>query len=275
MFRRASRICWVGTWRRFSHLRLPLKCPNWISSVSMAPKRVSKLKLAISSRLTPISLRQSSNRPTQSLKVPIFATLPGISQNLFTTEGTEEHRGKLIQPLCSSVPSVVDAFSFRLELRRTLLHVCRQAFFCILALEKQLLVFPLDSKRRLHRDLPAGLHCALDPSHGFRGFVGRAELARVLHDVFHEAFALVNVVDDPEFERLFERKSVSRDHQLDGFALAHKPRQTLGSTRTGKDAQVHLGQADFAGIFAGDAEVGRHGDFQPAPNAVSVDRRNY
>src|SRR5258708_5550109 len=79
MFSSASRICCVGTWRRFSHLRLPLKCPNWISSVSIAPNRVSKLKLAISSRLTPISWRHSSKRPTQSLKVPIFATLPGMS----------------------------------------------------------------------------------------------------------------------------------------------------------------------------------------------------
>src|SRR5258708_35228876 len=79
MLSSASRICCVGTWRRFSHLRLPLKCPNWISSVSIAPNRVSKLKLAISSRLTPISWRHSSNRPTQSLKVPIFATLPGMS----------------------------------------------------------------------------------------------------------------------------------------------------------------------------------------------------
>src|SRR5438045_733025 len=78
MFSNASRICCVGIWRRFSHLRLPLKWPNWISSVSMAPKRVSNLKLEISSRLTPMSLRQSSKRPTQSEKVPIFATLPGM-----------------------------------------------------------------------------------------------------------------------------------------------------------------------------------------------------
>src|SRR6266853_5329453 len=48
----------------------------------MAPKRVSNWKLAISSRLTPISLRHSSKRPIQSEKVPIFATLPGMNVNL-------------------------------------------------------------------------------------------------------------------------------------------------------------------------------------------------
>jgi hypothetical protein len=32
----------------------------------------------MSSRLTPISLRQSLNMPIQSLNVPIFATFPGI-----------------------------------------------------------------------------------------------------------------------------------------------------------------------------------------------------
>src|SRR6185437_16243073 len=46
-------------------------------------------KLAISSRLTPISLRHSSNRPTQSEKVPIFATLPGIAVK---TLNHREHR---------------------------------------------------------------------------------------------------------------------------------------------------------------------------------------
>src|SRR5580704_18831259 len=90
MLRRASRICCVGTWRRFSHLRRPLNDPNWISSVSIAPYSVSNLKLATSSRLTPISWRHSSKRPTQSLKVPILATFPGIKNSL-TTEDTEEH----------------------------------------------------------------------------------------------------------------------------------------------------------------------------------------
>src|SRR6266446_5520103 len=78
MFISASRICCVGIWRRFSHLRRPLYEPNSISSVSIAPYSVSKWKASISFVLTPISLRQSLNMPSQSLKVPIFATLPGI-----------------------------------------------------------------------------------------------------------------------------------------------------------------------------------------------------
>src|SRR3954451_4972312 len=69
----ASRICCVGTWRRFSHFLRPFQWPNWMSSVSMAPKSVSKLKPRISSLSTPISLRQSLNSPTQSPKVPILS----------------------------------------------------------------------------------------------------------------------------------------------------------------------------------------------------------
>src|SRR5215467_6932712 len=92
MFSSASRICCVGIWRRFSHFFLPLKWPNWISSVSMAPKSVSNLKLAISSRLTPISLRHSSKSPTQSEKVPIFATLPGIKSKPLNHRGHGDHR---------------------------------------------------------------------------------------------------------------------------------------------------------------------------------------
>src|SRR6266700_2541447 len=232
MFRRASRICWVGTWRRFSHLRLPLKCPNWISSVSMAPKRVSKLKLAISSRLTPISLRQSSKRPTQSLKVPIFATLPGINSQICGATGVPA------RPVIARARTPVPPRSrlLCLKFRRPFLHVRRQTFFGIFALEEQLLVFAFYGQRGLHWNLPASLHRTFDAPHSFRGFVGRTELARVLHDVFHEAIALVDVVDDSEFERLFERESVAGDHQLDGFALAYQSRQALRAAGAGEYA---------------------------------------
>src|SRR6266403_145503 len=70
---RASRICCVGTCRKFSHFLRPFQWPNWMSSVSMAPKSVSKLKPRISSWSTPISLRQSLNNPTHSLKFPILS----------------------------------------------------------------------------------------------------------------------------------------------------------------------------------------------------------
>src|SRR6202020_1189405 len=59
----------------------------------MAPYRVSKWKASMSPVLTPMSLRQSLNRPIQSLKVPIFATLPGIKPRFFT------HRKKTLQAM--------------------------------------------------------------------------------------------------------------------------------------------------------------------------------
>src|SRR5437660_12774212 len=62
----------VATRCRFSHLRCPVYSPNWISSVSIWPYSVSNLKALTSLLLTPISLRHSSNSPTQSPKVPIL-----------------------------------------------------------------------------------------------------------------------------------------------------------------------------------------------------------
>src|SRR5258707_14965698 len=78
---------------------------------------------------------------------------------------------------------------FSFELCWPLLYVGGQAFFRILALEENLLVFAFHGQCGFHRNLPAGLHGALDASDGLRGFVWRTELARVFHDVFHEAIA--------------------------------------------------------------------------------------
>src|SRR5690242_12483856 len=149
---------------------------------------------------------------------------------------------------------------FRLEVRWALLYVRGQAFLGVFALEEQLLVLALDRQSRFHRDLPASLHRALDAAHGFRSLVGRAELLGVFHDVFHEAIALENVVHDAEFLRLFERERVAGDHQLDRFALSNQPGETLRSTGTREHAKIYFRQANLAGIFTGDADVGRHGD---------------
>ena len=43
----------------------------------------------------------------------------------------------------------------------------------------------------------------------------------------------------------------------------------------GKHAEVDFGQADLARVFAGDPEVGRHGDLQPSANAMAVDRGDH
>src|SRR5205814_4455961 len=145
MFSRASRICCVGIWRKFSHLRLPLKWPNWISSVSMAPNNVSNLKLAISSRLTPISLRHSSKSPTQSENVPIFATLPGIVKSQHS-EFSHLHLVRTGSPKAECQMVTAKCTLSSLKLRWTLLHVRGQTFFCVFALEQKLLIFALNGQ---------------------------------------------------------------------------------------------------------------------------------
>src|ERR1700730_8930890 len=70
-----------------------------------------------------------------------------------------------------------------LELRHALLLVRRDAFLGVLALEQELLQLPFDRQRRLRREVPTGLHRALDAAHGLRCLVRRDELAGVVHDL--------------------------------------------------------------------------------------------
>src|SRR5215469_5158704 len=234
MFSKASRICWVGTWRRFSHFFFPWKWPNWISSVSIAPNRVSNLKLEISSRSTPISFLHSSNRPTQSLKVPIFATLPGISESLSRggprrTYGPRPHR--------IEAPRAQRSL-FGLEFCRPLLDVSLQTFLGVFTLKQQLLILAFQGQGRLKRNLPTRLYGTFDASHGSSRFVRRTKLARVLKDVLPKVLTLVNVVDDPQLQRLFKGVGIAGDHQLDGLAFAHQAREPLGSAGAWENAQI-------------------------------------
>ena len=43
----------------------------------------------------------------------------------------------------------------------------------------------------------------------------------------------------------------------------------------GRYAEVDLGQADFAGVFARDADIGGHCDLKPAAYAVAIDGGNH
>src|SRR5207302_1605898 len=80
----------------------------------------------------------------------------------------------------------------------------------VFALEEQLLILTFHRQCGLHGNLPAGLHRALDSSHSFGGLVRRTKLARVLQDVFHEAVAIEDVIDDAKLFRLLEGERVSR-----------------------------------------------------------------
>ena len=76
--------------------------------------------------------------------------------------------------------------------------------------------------------------------YGLGRFVGRAELAGVFHDVLHEAVALEDVVNNPEFFRLFKGERIPGDHQFDRFAFAHHPRQPLRAAGSGKHTQIYF-----------------------------------
>src|SRR5579859_904969 len=112
----------------------------------MAPYRVSNLNSETSLGFTPISLRQSSNKPTQSPKVPIFnieamRSLPyTLTQWLFChryVSGSTHRKNLTIRP--------VALFCF--EGCRTLLHIGIQTFFGVFTLEKYLLVLALERQR--------------------------------------------------------------------------------------------------------------------------------
>src|SRR6266481_1503571 len=59
----------------------------------------------MSAVLTPISLRQSLNMPSQSLKVPIFATLPGIIPLLRYIQPNCFHLGVMLDGVRSELAS--------------------------------------------------------------------------------------------------------------------------------------------------------------------------
>src|SRR5690606_31962445 len=81
------------------------------------------------------------------------------------------------------------------ELGLALLHVRGKTLAGIRALEEELLQLALDRQRLADRQLPAGLHRALDVADRLRRGVRRREPPGVLHDLAHEGVAAVGVVD--------------------------------------------------------------------------------
>src|ERR1700677_2903592 len=162
--------------------------------------------------LTPISLRQSLNIPIQSLNVPIFATFPGIMPLLSLNQadaGTSTNAGPA-------------SALFGFEYRGTFFHVRGQAFFCVFTLKENLLILALHGQRGLHGNFPTSLHGAFDSSHSLSSLVWRTKLPGVFDHVLNKAIAFLNIVDDAELLRLFERECIAGNHQFDRFAFTHQ-----------------------------------------------------
>src|SRR4051794_9687919 len=102
--------------------------------------------------------RHSSNRPTQSLNVPIFAIFPGMNYPEYQVQSSK----------CEVIFFALGTLHFELlfccERGGPLLDVSVQAFLRVLAVEKDGLQFAFNCERRLHRQFPAGLDGALDMS---------------------------------------------------------------------------------------------------------------
>src|SRR5258708_429820 len=81
------------------------------------------------------------------------------------------------------------------EVALALLDIGRETFLRVLALEQQLLQLALDRERGLERDLGARLYRALDPAHGARRLVRRAELLGVGLHLAHELRGVGRVPD--------------------------------------------------------------------------------
>src|SRR5258706_8500611 len=94
----------------------------------MAPKRVSNLKPLMSSWFTPISSRQSSKSPTQSLKVPILWMVADICTPVARYKSLNAPRYSPLNAACALLC---------LEVCRALFHVCAEAFFGVGTAEEQ------------------------------------------------------------------------------------------------------------------------------------------
>ena len=124
------------------------------------------------------------------------------------------------------------------------------------------------------------LHGALDVPDGAAGPVRRRERLGVVDGGVAERAAGQHVlaphlVDQAGVAACFHREQRAGDHQLHRLGLAHQPRQPLRAAGAGQDAERHLGQANLPGAGAGDAQVGGHRHFEPAADAVPVQRRDH
>src|SRR5579883_885373 len=162
-----------------------------------------------------------------------------------------------------------------LEIRSALLDVGRDTFFGILALEQKLLQFALNCQRLRERNFRSRLYRTLDTSHRLRGFIGRAEAARKLHDALPVAFRLVDIVHQSQLLGFLEADQLALDHQFDGLIFGQRPRQALRAACAGQYAQIDFRQANLARAAPCDADVAGQGNLQPTSNGMPVERGNH
>ena len=128
----------------------------------------------------------------------------------------------------------------------------------------------------LKGNLWSGLARALDVAHGLDRLVGQGELAAPVKDVPAEiiGITLPNVVDEVASVGVLKGHEFARDHHFQCLGLADEAGQASGATGSCKHTEVDFWKTDLPGVFAGDADVGGHGNLQATTNGVSVDGAN-
>src|SRR3989441_1238128 len=162
--------------------------------------------------------------------------------------------------------------SLPLERWLALLQERAKAFFRIGHREEAILQFSLEREALVHRHLEAFRDRALDEADRARGVLRIRQAVREGHRLLPELRSGEDPIQEAPVERLFRREHSARGHEVDRATLADKPRESLRASRSGKDAERHLRQSDPPGSVRGETEVGRHGDFESAADAMSVDR---
>src|SRR5579885_3737830 len=179
-------------------------------------------------------------------------------------------RGAREQITCTNTNSL-----FRPKASFALLVVGSDALFSVLALEAVLLQFAFEGETFGEGLFGAGLDSALDTPDRLRGFVGRAEALRVLHNLLPVALWLVDVVDEAEVERLLEAEQLALGHQFDGLVFWQGASHALRATGAGQHAEGDFRQANLACVALSDADIAGQGDFQPAADGVAVQGGDY
>src|SRR5579884_884792 len=137
-------------------------------------------------------------------------------------------------------------FLFRRKTGFALFVVGSDALSGVFALEAELLQFAFEGETFGEGLFGAGLDGALDTPDRLRGFVGRAEALRVLHNLLPVALRLVDVVDEAEVERLLEAEQLALGHQFDGLIFWQGAGHALRAASAGQDTKSNFRQADLA-----------------------------
>src|SRR5262245_56643098 len=159
-----------------------------------------------------------------------------------------------------SSSGTVNEGSVPLELGNPLLLVGRDPFLRVLALEEELLEFPIHRERRLEGQVPAALHRALDPPDGLGRLVRWDELAGVVHDLLPPLLGrrVDDLVDEAHLVGFLEGERATRDHELDRLRLAEHLAEARRAARSRKYPERDFRQADLAVVLTPETQVACH-----------------